>query len=53
MTTVGFKSGSWMYYMNWIPDWQYGLANFSRWLLKVLQQKDPIGPFFPQTAVQN
>lgn len=33
-----------MYLKNWIPDWLYGCVNFFQWPVKVLHQKNPIGP---------
>lgn len=37
---------TWMYYKNWIQDWQYGgMPIFLQWPIEVLQlQKNPTGP---------
>lgn len=49
------KVGPWMYWKNWIPDWQYGGAPI---ILVATQgaaaKKNPLPPnaFFPQTAIQ-
>lgn len=33
--------------------WQYGdFFFFPQWPLEEVQQKNPIGPFFPQTTIQ-